>query len=137
RRAYNHWGDVFIGRTFSVFAGATLLLSCIGAYGIAAFSVAYRRREIGVRLAVGATPGTVMRLFLGSGLRLAAIGAVAGAPLALLTARALESELFAVSPWEASIWLGPPLILLLVVTIASYLPARRASRIDAVSVLRT
>jgi len=137
RRAYNHWGDVFIGRTFSAFAGATLLLACIGAYGIAAFSVTYRRREIGVRLAVGATRGDVLRLFLAGGVKLAAIGAVVGIPLALLTARALETSLFGVTPWEASIWLGPPVALMLVVTIASYLPARRASRVDPVTVLRT
>lgn len=137
RRAYNHWGNVFIGRTFTAFAGATLLLACIGAYGIAAFSVTYRRREIGVRLAVGATAGDVLRLFLSGGVRLAAIGVAVGIPLALVTARALETSLFRVSPWEASIWLGPPLALLSVVTIASYLPARRASRVDPVSVLRT
>ena len=137
RRAYNHWSNVFIGRTFSTFAGATLLLACIGAYGIAAFSVTYRRREIGVRLAVGATSADVLRLFLSGGLRLAVIGVAVGIPLALVTARALETSLFRVSPWEASIWLGPPAALLAVVTIASYLPARRASRVDPVSVLRT
>jgi putative ABC transport system permease protein len=136
RRAYNHWAEVFIGRTFSAFAGATLLLACIGAYGIAAFSVAWRRREIGVRLAVGATTGDVLRLFLGGGMRLAAYGAAVGVPLALVTARALEGSLFGVSPWQASVWLGPPTALILVVTIASYLPARRASRVDPVSVLR-
>jgi putative ABC transport system permease protein len=137
RRAYNHWGDVFIGRTFSAFAGVTLVLACIGAYGIAAFSVTYRRREIGVRLAVGATSRDVLRLFLSGGLQLAATGVVLGVPLALLTAGALESSLFRVTPWEASVWLVPPIVLVLVVAIASYLPARRASLVDPVSVLRT
>ncbi|HUR20962.1 MAG TPA: ADOP family duplicated permease [Vicinamibacterales bacterium] len=137
RRGYNHWGDVFIGRTFSAFAVATLLLACIGAYGIAAFNVTYRRREIGVRLAVGATQGDVLRLFLSGALQLAAIGAAVGIPLALLTARALEASLFRVTPWEASIWLAPPLALMAVVLLASYLPARRASRVDPVTVLRT
>jgi putative ABC transport system permease protein len=137
RRGYNHWGDVFIGRTFSAFAGATLLLACIGAYGIAAFNVTYRRREIGVRLAVGATQGDVLRLFLSGGLQLAVMGAVVGVPLALLTARALETSLFRVTPWDVSLWLGPPLALIAVVLLASYLPARRASRVDPVTVLRT
>ena len=137
RRSYNHWGNVFIGRTFSAFAVVTLLLACIGAYGIAAFNVNYRRREIGVRLAVGATPGDVLRLFLAGGLRLAAIGAVVGIPIALVTARALEPSLFRVTPWEASLWLGPPLVLMAVVLVASYLPARRASHVDPVTVLRT
>jgi predicted permease len=137
RRNYNHWGNVFIGRTFSAFAGATLLLACIGAYGIAAFNVHYRRREIGVRLAVGATPGDVLRLFLAGGLRLAAVGAVVGIPIALVTARALEPSLFRVTPWEASLWLSPPLALMAVVLVASYLPARRASHVDPVTVLRT
>jgi len=137
RRGYNHWSSVFIGRTFSAFAGATLLLACIGAYGIAAFNVAYRRREIGVRLAVGATPGTVLRLFLSGGLRLAVIGAIAGIPLALITARLLSSSLFRVTPWDPAIWITPPLALIVVVLVASYLPARRASRVDPVTVLRT
>ena len=137
RRSYNHWGNVFIGRTFSAFAGVTLLLACIGAYGSAAFNVNYRRREIGVRLAVGATPGDVLRLFLAGGLRLAAVGAVVGIPVALVTARVLEPTLFRVTPWEASLWLGPPLVLMAVVLLASYLPARRASHVDPVTVLRT
>jgi ABC-type antimicrobial peptide transport system permease subunit len=137
RRNYNHWGNVFIGRTFSAFAGATLLLACIGAYGIAAFNVTYRRREIGVRLAVGATQRDVLRLFLSGGLQLAVMGAVVGVPLALLTARALETSLFRVTPWDVSLWLGPPLALIAVVLLASYLPARRASRVDPVTVLRT
>jgi predicted permease len=137
RRDYNHWGEVFIGRTMSAFASVTLLLACIGAYGITAFNVASRRREIGVRLAVGATRRDVLRLFLGGGLRLAAVGAIVGVPFAVVTARALESSLFRVTPWQPSIWLLPPAMLLAVVLAASYWPARRASRVDPVSVLRT
>jgi predicted permease len=136
RRAYNHWGNVLIGQMFAGFAIATLLLAGIGAYGMAAFSVAQRRREIGVRLAVGATEHDVLRLFLAGGLWLVTSGAVFGLPLAFMTVRALETELFRVTPWTASIWVGPPLVLTFVVLLASYLPARRASRVDPVTVLR-
>jgi putative ABC transport system permease protein len=137
RRAYNHWGDRFVGRTFSVFAMATVLLACIGAYGIAAYAVAERRREIGVRLAVGADRASIVRLFLSSGARVALVGAIAGVPLALAVARLLEHELFGTSPWTSAVWAWPPLVLLAAVLTASYLPARRASRMDPVSVLRS
>jgi predicted permease len=136
RRAFNHWADRFIGRTFSVFALATLLLSCIGAYGIAAYGVAQRRREIGIRLAVGADRASILRLFLAGGFRVAAVGALLGLPLALATARALQGELFRVSPWVGPVWIGPPAVLVLAVVAASYLPARRASRTDPVGALR-
>ncbi|HUF47755.1 MAG TPA: ADOP family duplicated permease [Vicinamibacterales bacterium] len=137
RRAYNHWGDRFIGQTFSAFAIATVLLACIGAYGIAAYGVAERRREIGVRLAIGANRGSIVRLFLSGGAKLALAGALAGLPLALIVARLLEHELFGTSPWTRAVWSWPPLVLLASVLAASYLPARRASRTDPVSVLRS
>jgi ABC-type lipoprotein release transport system permease subunit len=85
---------------------------------------------------VGATEHDVLRLFLAGGLRLVTSGAVFGLPLAFMTVRALETELFRVTPWTASIWVGPPLVLTFVVLLASYLPARRASRVDPVTVLR-
>lgn len=136
RRAYNHWGDQFLGRTSSAFAAVALLLACIGAYGIAAYAVVQRKREIGIRLALGATRGEVQRLFLGLGGRLAAAGALAGVALGILAARALQDDLFRVSPWTAGVWVTPPVVLLLAVLAASYLPARRASRLEPAKVLR-
>jgi putative ABC transport system permease protein len=137
RRAYNHWSARFIGRAFLVFAAATLLLACIGAYGIAAYAVARRRREIGIRMAVGATRARVLRLFIATGARLAAGGLIVGLPLALITARMLEHELFRVSPWSAGVWGLPPAILALAVVAACYFPARRATLIDPATVLKT
>ena len=136
RRAYNHWPDQLIGRTFSVFAVAALALACVGAYGITAYSVTQRRREIGIRVAVGASGPQVRNLFLRSGLRLAGLGAVAGAPLAVASARLLQPGLFDVQVWDPLTWLLLPAGLIAAVVAASYLPARRASRIDPAVTLK-
>ena len=136
RRQYNHWGNQLIGRTMTVFAIAALVLACVGAYGVTSHAAAARRREIGVRLAIGATAADIRRLFVGSGVRLALSGTVLGLPLALLTARVLEGALFRVSPWEGPVWVGLPLLLLAAMVGASYLPARRASRVDPAITLR-
>ena len=136
RRAFNHWAARLVGRTFSAFAMTALLLAVIGAYGIAAYAVARRTREIGVRLAIGATRRDVVRLFVGSGARVALIGVLAGGPLALGVALALRSTLFRVSPWTVELWIGPPILLSLAVLIAYFLPARRASRTDPTVALR-
>jgi predicted permease len=136
RRAFNHWGERFIGRTFSTFAVAALVLACVGAYAIAAGMVAQRRREIGVRLALGAARGDIRKLFLGSCTRLAALGIAVGAPLAWLAARLLERDLFRVSIWERDVWLLLPLSLLAAVIGATYFPARRASHVDPAIALR-
>jgi ABC-type lipoprotein release transport system permease subunit len=137
RRAYNHWGDQFVGRTFSMFALATVLLACIGAYGIAAYGVAQRRREIGVRVALGADRTSILRLFLSGGVRIAVAGTLLGLPLAMLTAYGLQSELFGISPWSEPVWIWPGLALISAVVVATWLPAERASRTDPVVALRT
>ena len=136
RRAFNHWGDRFVGQLFQGFAAAALLLACIGAYAIAAYAVTQRTREIGVRIAIGAARGDILRLFLGSGVKTAITGAIVGAPLAVATARALEGGLFRVSPWDAGIWAALPVTLIAAVVLASYVPARRASRTDPARTLR-
>jgi predicted permease len=136
RRAYNHWADRFIGQLFWGFAGAALLLACVGAYAIVAYSVAQRRREIGVRIAIGASRAEILRHFVRGGMRLAIAGALLGAPVAFATARALEAELFRVAVWEPAIWVSVPAILVAAVAAASYLPARRASLTDPAVTLR-
>jgi predicted permease len=136
RRQYNHWGAQFVGRAMTGFAIAALLLACVGAYGIASHGVAERRREIGVRIAIGATAADIRRIFLTTGARLALGGTLVGLPLAFLTARALESELFRVSPWDGSVWVLLPALLATAVVAASYWPARRASRTDPAVTLR-
>ena len=136
RRAYNHWADRFIGRTFSTFAIAALVLACVGAYAIAAGMVAQRRREIGVRLALGAAHRDIRKLFLGGGARLAGLGVAAGAPLAWMAARMLEGDLFRVSAWDRDVWLLLPISLVAAVVGATYFPARRASHVDPAVTLR-
>jgi putative ABC transport system permease protein len=127
---------MFVGRTFSAFAAAALLLAAVGAYGLVAYGVAQRRKEIGVRLALGASGTDILRHFVGSGVRLALAGALAGAPLAIATARWLEHELFRVSPWDAANWIALPAVIVIAVLAASYVPARRASRMDPALTLR-
>jgi putative ABC transport system permease protein len=136
RRLFTTWGERFIGRTFAFFAGAALLLACIGAYGLTAYSAAQRVREIGVRIAVGATRGDIIRLLLGRGVRLAAIGALAGLPLALASARLVEGLLFQVSPWDPRVWTVLPIVLFGMVLVASFVPAHRASLTDPSVTLR-
>ena len=137
RRAYNHWLDRFMGRTFFAFAIAALVLAAIGAYGVVAYTAAQRKREIGIRLAIGASRGSVINLFLGAGGRLAVAGLGLGLPLAYGVARVFEGELFRVSPWTADVWTVPPFVLALVILAAVYLPARRASRANPIEALRT
>jgi putative ABC transport system permease protein len=136
RRLLTTWGERFIGRTFSLFASAALLLACIGAYGLTAYSAAQRVREIGVRIAVGAERTDIVRLLLGRGARLAALGWLAGLPLAVLSARLLQGLLFGISPWDPRVWGLLPAVLLAMVVLASFVPAWRASLTDPAVVLR-
>jgi predicted permease len=136
RRAYNHWSDQFIGRTFTAFAFAALLLACIGAYGIAAYGVQQQRQEIAVRMAIGAGRGRIMRQFISAGATLAIAGVAIGLPLALIAAGLLQSTLFRVSVWQLGPWIALPIALVAAVIAASYLPARRASLIDPIAALR-
>jgi hypothetical protein len=136
RRAFTQWGESLLGRMFAAFAIAALLMACLGAYGVMAYSAAQRTREIGVRLALGATGRDVVWLFLRRGIVLTALGLVVGAPLAFATARSVAALLYQVSPWSAPVWIGTPLTLILALLAASYLPAWRASRTDPAVALR-
>ncbi len=127
----------FTALVVGIFGVAALLLAAIGLYGVMATLVRQRHRELGVRLAIGATSGDVGRLVLGEGLRLACMGVVAGLLATALAMRALRGLLFGVHP------LDPANLVLTVLAIggfaalASYLPARRAGRVDPVELLRT
>jgi putative ABC transport system permease protein len=136
RRLMTSWGERFLGRTFAVFAIVALLLACLGVYGLTAYAVADRTREIGIRMAIGAQRRDIIGLVLGGGLRLAAFGALIGFPLAFGAARLVESELFRVSPFNASVWIAVPATLVAAVLVASFIPARHATRIDPVVALR-
>jgi predicted permease len=120
----------------SSFGGLALLLAAIGLYGTLAFTVASRTREIGVRLALGAGRGKVLRMVVRDALILAAGGAVIGVPLALLAGNALRTFLFGVTPYDMTTLLTACAVLTIVAALAAYLPARRASRVDPAVALR-
>ena len=118
------------GTAFAVFGVAALLLASIGLYGVLSFSVNQRIHELGLRVALGATPSRVVRLVVTqTGVQLA-LGMAAGLALSLLLGRALSFVLFDVSPWDATIFVGVGLLLGLTAAVACLHPARRATRID-------
>jgi predicted permease len=119
-----------------VFAVAALLLSAVGLYGVMAASVRHRRGEIGVRLTLGATAGDVRRLVLGESLRLAVAGAIAGLVLAFAATRVLRGLLFETEPLDPVSLGTAALALVGAALIATWLPARRAMRVDPIEVLR-
>jgi putative ABC transport system permease protein len=123
-------------RLLAFFGITALFLAALGLYGVISYSVAQRRREIGIRIALGAEPRGVVGLVVGRGLRLAALGALIGIVGSVAVARLLESQLFGVSPFDPLTIAAMAAILLAVSTLASYLPARRAMRVDPAVALR-
>ncbi len=120
----------------SVFAALALTLALIGIYGVMSWSVAQRRQEIGVRLALGADSPGIFRLILGRGLRLSVIGLVIGLAGTLALSRVLSSLLFEISPHDPWIVGAASLLMLAVTGAACYLPARRATEVDPLETLR-
>jgi putative ABC transport system permease protein len=118
------------------FGAAAALLAVVGIYGVARYTVAQRTHEMGVRMALGATPGGVTRLVLGGAWRMTAAGLGAGVVLAFGVTRFLESLLYGVKPTDRWTYVVVSAVLAVVVLAASYLPARRASRVDPVVALR-
>lgn len=118
------------------FAIIALLLACIGIYGVISYSVVQRTQEIGIRLAVGAQPGQVVRMILSQGLRLAGLGIVIGFLAALGISRIMRSFLYGVQPTDVFTFAGVTLLLVVVAFLASYLPARRANLIDPLTAIR-
>jgi putative ABC transport system permease protein len=119
-----------------VFAGLALLLACIGVYGVLAYAVAQRTREIGVRMTLGAKPMDVTRMILERGMKLSAIGLLAGGALAAGLAVLLRTLLFGVTPVAPGIYAGTAAALVLVALLACVIPAQRASRVDPAVALR-
>jgi predicted permease len=119
-----------------LFGGIALALSAIGIYGVLAFSVAQRVREFGIRQALGADGRSILSLVLGQGLRTTAIGIALGLVGAAWLTTYLQTQLFSVRPLDASVFAGVTVLLLCVALLACYLPARRATRIDAMEALR-
>jgi putative ABC transport system permease protein len=120
----------------SLFAGIALLLGVIGIYGVMSYAVAQRTREIGVRMALGASPGDAKRMILREGLSLASIGIVAGVLAAMLSTRALSGLLYGVTAMDPLTFSAVPVGLVVIALLASYLPARRATRVDPMAALR-
>jgi putative ABC transport system permease protein len=119
-----------------LFAIVAMALAAIGLFGVMAYLVSQRTREIGVRLALGATRSTVFRLIIGRGLALAAIGVVLGVAGAAWLTRLMKSLLFSVSTADPLTFFVVPVAMLVVALIACYIPARRAMRVDPVVALR-
>ena len=119
------------------FAILALLLASIGLYGVLAYEVASRTREIGIRIAIGARPSDLLRLVLGYGFRLVLLGALIGLAAALAVPRVLTSFLFGVGPTDPLTLAGTTLLLILVALLACYLPVRRAMRGDPLIALRS
>jgi ABC-type antimicrobial peptide transport system permease subunit len=121
---------------FAVFAGLALVLAVIGIYGVVRYAVARREREVAIRLAIGAEPGSVVRLLMREGVVLVALGAVIGIALGAAMSRALESLLYGVHSSDPAAFIVAPLVLLGVGALAAFLPARRASTVDPATTLR-
>ena len=119
-----------------IFAALALVLASIGVYGVLAYAVVQRTREIGVRMALGARPLDVTRMIVERGLRLGALGLAAGAGLAFILGRLLQSLLYGVKPVSPLVYALTAALLLLVALVACVLPAQRAARVDPVVALR-
>jgi ABC-type antimicrobial peptide transport system permease subunit len=113
--------------TFAVLA---LVLATVGLYGVLAVIVGQRRREIGVRLALGATPRAVVRMLLGEGARIAAVGVVLGLAGAFALTRVLQSLLYGISSTDAATFTAAAVFVAAVALVATWMPARRAARVD-------
>ncbi len=120
----------------AAFAGLATLLAAIGIYGLISYSVKQRTAEIGIRMALGADRAKVVRMVITESLRVTGLGLVIGSAGALAAAQLLRSQLFEVSPEDPAIYLGMFVLLALVAIAASYLPARRAARIEPLEALR-
>jgi predicted permease len=118
------------------FAGGALLLASIGIYGLLAYMVGQRSHEIGVRMALGAQQGDILRIFLRKGVALAGVGIIAGLVFSAATASMMASLLYGVRPHDPAVFLIVPLLLFAVAVLASYLPARRATKVNPMIALR-
>jgi predicted permease len=134
--AQSYWSRRFFGTLFTVFAGLALFLASLGLYGVMSYSVRQRTQEIGVRMALGAQTGDVLRLVTGQGLRLVLTGLVIGFVSAYFLTKLLAGSLHGISAHDPPSFALVPLILFVVGLVACYLPARAAMRLDPMDALR-
>jgi putative ABC transport system permease protein len=135
-RKFTIWEQRVFGTMMGAFASTALLLACLGVYALLAYAARRRTHEIGVRLALGADPGDVVRLFVTQAGRIGLAGLAIGLGLAYVVARVLSRALFAVNAFDPWLFVGMSSSLLAAVLLAAYLPARRAARIDPMNALR-
>jgi len=121
---------------FSIFGGLALGLAVVGLYGVKAYSVARRTREIGIRMALGAQAGAVLRMIMREGSIMLFAGVALGLLLAMATAKILSGILYEVGALDPIAFTVAPLVLIIAALIATWLPARRATRIDPAQALR-
>ena len=135
--SFDLWATRLGATLFSVFGGLALVLAVVGLYGVKAYTVARRTREIGIRLALGAEPGTVQTMILREGLMMTLTGAVLGLLLALGLGKLCASLLYQVSPVDPVAFTLAPAVLFVTAMAACYLPARRATRVSPMTALRS
>ena len=121
----------------TIFSGLALLLATIGLYGVLSFTVTQRTRELSIKMALGARPGSLAGLVVGLGVKLAALGVLAGGVAGWLLSGTVGDLLFGVSPRDPLSYSAAPALLLGVAAVASYLAARRALRVDPITALRS
>jgi ABC-type antimicrobial peptide transport system permease subunit len=125
-----------LAQLLGLFAALALALAAIGTYGILAYTVSQRRKEIGIHMALGATQTTVLRMVLAQGLRFTAVGLAVGIAAAFLLTRLLQAQLFNVKSTDPATIASVAVFIAFVATVACLIPANRASRVDPMVVLR-
>lgn len=133
----SYWQQSLYGKLFGAFAVIALVLAAVGLYGVISYAASQRTQEIGVRVALGAQAGDVVRLVVGQGAALGTVGIALGLVGALAVTRTLRTMLFGVSPLDAASFVGVSVVLGIIALLASYVPARRAARVDPVDALRS
>lgn len=129
-------GDRVTTKLMVFFGALAMFLGAIGIYGVMAHSVSQRIHEIGIRIALGATPSQVLRMVINHGLKLALVGITVGVLMALSATRVLSNQLYQVTPYDPPTFIGVALLFALVALAACYLPARRGTRVDPLVALR-
>jgi ABC-type antimicrobial peptide transport system permease subunit len=135
-RRVSFWQYGLYGWIFGTIGVVGLLLAAVGVYGVLSYSVSQRTQEIGVRVALGASHGHVLRLVVGQGLMLAGIGVAVGLALAASGTPLAKNLLYNVSPFDPFTFVAVSIFLLSVAFLASFIPARRATRVDPLIALR-
>jgi putative ABC transport system permease protein len=120
----------------SLFAGIALVLAVVGIYGVMSYSVTQRTHEIGIRMAIGARPSDVFRMVLGHGMKLTLIGVAVGLGLAFAVTRLMQTMLFGVAPTDTATFVTIAGIVIVIASLACYLPGRRATKVEPVISLR-